>query len=1277
MDVLLKHAEMLSEHSLSRVYSSVPGRIAYIVSHGESYASNGYAVRTQEVAKSLNEQGFDTLCFVRPGRPWELGSLKNNVAPEIVIDGVRYIHSRWKKNQAPNDERDHLESSVARFCELFKIYRPEFVLAASDYIVGLPAWVAAKRHGIPFYYEVRGFWELSRAAREPGFDKTSLFKIEAERNTFVCKKATKVFTLNHLMRTELSVRGIEIEKINILPLGINRLPIKKHADPEVKKRLGIDPDDIVIGYIGSFNSYEGIDTLIEACKELNHRRAHYKLLLVGDENPTNQLVHSQRQLANKSWIIQVGRVEHEKVADYYALIDVIVIPRKKFLVSELVSPMKALESIAFGKRLVVSDVEPLLEISAKYDGVISFEAANVTSLRNGIQQVLSMPVSSNRIPSMNEQLSVLVNSLRERFTDNVENVSQSRPLIDVTELINTAKELIEQPIDTKIVPVNKCVAFVGSYNPDNVKEGYAKRIIKMAKLLQIRGYKIFCFIRSENRLDKGTSSELYKRELTIDGISHILYDEVGNRYVKNNKSYLQAEVDAYIEMFKIHRPSILIASGNFSTSLPAIISARKVSLPVIKEHLFYADAFIDESTCSYYSNINFTDKYRIERTCEEFSDYSYYLFPNDPDNRDAFLKLINRIEGSSNYNDPIKVLSPKTIFTISQTIDSSGLYYLELEVNDETGGNSKGIVASFRFFDKSGKQLKGKISGFAASKAYPHYQYVDTTKEKGALRLLIFTIPENSNYSKVEADIVAFSTIGKIQIQKANLGKVRVEDTARWLSQKMPGTHWVKAIEPFIHKEGATSLRLALLSYKYNVSGHKNDLNQLNSAIQEMVELDRTWVPNLIQNDRILKIRKNEKLTVAHLHKTAYPYENTGGAIRCLNTVLSQQRIGIDPFIISPVGYPRSAGISGVRNYEKIEGIEHFRIGANTEGLRGISLADRSSYSAFHIAMILKARGAHLIHAASGVRGYELALQALAIKRATGLPLLYEVRSFHEHTWTSVRGDVMELEKTKLRIIKEDFCMSQADFVTTISYSMKKILIERGVAPEKIGVIPNAIDETKYLGKKFKPVEIPELQGADYVVGYISNMSRREGHQYLIRAIKRLREISGLNIRGLLVGDGPERQNLQDLADQLELSGIIHFSGEVDHSLINSYYKAIDLFVIPRIPDYAADWVTPLKPYEAMALERPIIVTDLPALKEVVGENGDRGLIAKPADVNSLVDQLLIYINDPALRQNKVKIAKDWVFSERTWSANAIRYETIYKGLVTQVNMIKEEVLHA
>ena len=390
MDALLVHAQNLAQQTVTP-YLPIKGRIAYVVSHGQSYASNGYAIRTQGIASALNEHDFETLCFVRPGRPWELGVEKGSITPEMQVDGVRYIHSRWPNDHKPANEQVLLEQSVQRFIELFTVYRPQVVLAASNWIVGLPAWIAAQRLGLPFYNEVRGFWELSRDAREPGYANTAAFKREAERDTFVAKQAQKVFTLNQPMANELVKRGITANAISLVPNGVSKLPSIKAANPQLKAKLGIQKSDKVIGYVGSFSAYEGLDTLIEVCEQLIKQGASIKLLLVGNEQPlTHSTTHSAK-LAERPWLIQTGRVPHEQIGDYYALIDAVVIPRKKLPVCELVPPMKAAEALAYGKRLVVSDVAPLVEYKAKHNCVVTFEAGKVNNLTQALQQSLKLP----------------------------------------------------------------------------------------------------------------------------------------------------------------------------------------------------------------------------------------------------------------------------------------------------------------------------------------------------------------------------------------------------------------------------------------------------------------------------------------------------------------------------------------------------------------------------------------------------------------------------------------------------------------------------------------------------------------------------------------------------------------------------------------------------------------------------------------------------------------------------------------------------------------------
>ena len=78
------------------------------------------------------------------------------------------------------------------------------------------------------------------------------------------------------------------------------------------------------------------------------------------------------------------------------------------------------------------------------------------------------------------------------------------------------------------------------------------------------------------------------------------------------------------------------------------------------------------------------------------------------------------------------------------------------------------------------------------------------------------------------------------------------------------------------------------------------------------------------------------------------------------------------------------------------------------------------------------------------------------------------------------------------------------------------------------------------------------------------------------------------------------------------LGSTVVFTGRVPHDRVRDHYALLDAFVVPRVPDRAAWFTTPLKPYEAMALEIPLVVSDLPALTEIVGPD-ERGLAFPPA----------------------------------------------------------------
>lgn len=400
-------------------------------------------------------------------------------------------------------------------------------------------------------------------------------------------------------------------------------------------------------------------------------------------------------------------------------------------------------------------------------------------------------------------------------------------------------------------------------------------------------------------------------------------------------------------------------------------------------------------------------------------------------------------------------------------------------------------------------------------------------------------------------------------------------------------------------------------------------------------------------------------LRVAHLFKTSVPYENTGGAIRCLNIVKFQKRAGMDPLVVTPLGYP-SMNLAGTPwECDEVEGVPHFRLnGIHRDDLRTIPSTRQLEFSALLTANLLREQGVDLVQASSGYRGYEQALVGLAVARKLEVPFVYEVRSYHEHTWRPMAEWVLDSEFTRRRMAQEDRCMHEADAVVTICETMKAGLVARGVDERKIFVVPNSVDLDRFMPRQRDPALVEQVGLRDgVVVGYISNISAREGHEVLLRAVARART-AGDDLQCLIVGTGPELPRLQQLALELGIAEHVVFTGEVPHDRIADYYALIDIFVVPRVADFASDSVTPMKPFEAMALRRPIIISDRPALKELV-EPGVRGSVFAAGDSAALAGTILELARSEELRSSYADNGHEWV-KQRTWDKTVSIYHDVY-----------------
>jgi glycosyltransferase involved in cell wall biosynthesis len=181
-------------------------------------------------------------------------------------------------------------------------------------------------------------------------------------------------------------------------------------------------------------------------------------------------------------------------------------------------------------------------------------------------------------------------------------------------------------------------------------------------------------------------------------------------------------------------------------------------------------------------------------------------------------------------------------------------------------------------------------------------------------------------------------------------------------------------------------------------------------------------------------------------------------------------------------------------------------------------------------------------------------------------------------------------------------------------------------------------------------------------VGYVTTFWPFEGIPTLLEAAALLRRRNP-DLRVLLVGDGRDRPRIEATAERLGLDdGCLVMPGQVPHDEVAAYYGLLDAFVVPRDASRVTDLVTPLKPFEAMALERAVVVSDLPALLEIV-QPGETGLSFRAGSARDLADVLGDLIADPGLRARLGARARAWVAAERTWTANGRRYRDLFERL--------------
>jgi glycosyltransferase involved in cell wall biosynthesis len=447
-------------------------------------------------------------------------------------------------------------------------------------------------------------------------------------------------------------------------------------------------------------------------------------------------------------------------------------------------------------------------------------------------------------------------------------------------------------------------------------------------------------------------------------------------------------------------------------------------------------------------------------------------------------------------------------------------------------------------------------------------------------------------------------------------------------------------------------------------SGHPDAARYLEMIASRVAVLEPGWTPDLGAAGAALTGLRGSAIRgrVLHVVSRALPYHQVGYTLRSQSIGEAQLAARLDARFATIGNFPANVGVPDAPRDWEVRGVPYHRLAPD---FADNGFHDRLvTASARCLAELAERIRPAVLHAASN---HLQAQVALAVARPLGIPVVYEVRGFLEETWAShpERDEDAARASERFQAVRdtESRVMAASDAVVTLSETMRLEIIARGCAPDAVVVIPNAVDV-----ERFRPMPRDDALatrlgiGDEPVFGYISTFTAYEGIRYLLEAAATLRG-RGRRFRILLVGDGRDRDAIVEQAHRLGLDdGTLVMPGRVPNDEITRYYSVIDVFVVPRTADRVSTLVTPLKPFEAMAMERPLVVSDVPPLREIVVP-GEAGLLFRPEDAADLASVLEGLLDDEALRARLGRQAREWVAAERTWAQNGARYRALYERL--------------
>ena len=365
-------------------------KILHVFDHSIPLHS-GYTFRSRSILKQQHALGIETCHVTSPKHG-------NDQAEIEEVDGLKFYRSApisglMSKLPVLN-QMSYIGPIVKRILEVIDIEKPDVIHAHSPALNGLAALKAGRKSGLPVVYEIRAFWEDAAVDHGTCKEDDLRYRLTREMETHVVKNANAVTTICEGLRGDLINRGFDESKFTVIANAVNIeqfdviTPQDKANNADLAATLELTNCD-VLGFLGSFYAYEGLDLAIAAMPAVLAKNANARLLLVGGGPQEQNLKQQVTLLGLEGKVIFTGRVPHSEVGKYYSLVDLLVYPRKPMRLTDLVTPLKPLEAMAQGKPVIASDVGGHKELITDNETGFLFKAGDSVELAKRLVELLT------------------------------------------------------------------------------------------------------------------------------------------------------------------------------------------------------------------------------------------------------------------------------------------------------------------------------------------------------------------------------------------------------------------------------------------------------------------------------------------------------------------------------------------------------------------------------------------------------------------------------------------------------------------------------------------------------------------------------------------------------------------------------------------------------------------------------------------------------------------------------------------------------------------------